>query len=285
MRGEDVSFTDVTIAQVGNGASKCEWRHAPEARGGFGESLKSQLVELRPASREDGWLSLARGGLGQLSHEMGGRGRWKSQNRKNVYLSPYVEEPLNSKFRTWTEKLYVFFEFRDSYVLSLWTFDVRFTHSHIIAMVHLSHHAQSKAHVLGYYRLAEWLSGSVKITSCGQCPAHRKTWLIFLIFFFLLFSCFLQPPRPRWFQLSTLLFCSQVFIMNHAPSPKMTLWRKSCSLWRSTDMQHSFWILFSSLGINFAAYRFLQWYSFKELFFMSTLLWSIKNFNRDRHLH
>ena len=24
-------------------------------------------------------------------------GRWKSQNRKNVYLSPYVEEPLNSK--------------------------------------------------------------------------------------------------------------------------------------------------------------------------------------------
>ena len=28
-------------------------------------------------------------------YEMGGR--WKSQNRKKVYLSPYVEEPLNSK--------------------------------------------------------------------------------------------------------------------------------------------------------------------------------------------
>ena len=27
----------------------------------------------------------------------GGGGRWKSQNRKNVYLSPYVKEPLNSK--------------------------------------------------------------------------------------------------------------------------------------------------------------------------------------------
>ena len=26
-----------------------------------------------------------------------GGGRWKSQNRKNVYLSPYVDEPLNSK--------------------------------------------------------------------------------------------------------------------------------------------------------------------------------------------
>ena len=25
------------------------------------------------------------------------RGGWKSQNRKNVYLSPYVEEPLNLK--------------------------------------------------------------------------------------------------------------------------------------------------------------------------------------------
>ncbi len=32
----------------------------------------------------------------QVAHELGG-GRWKSQNRKNVYLSPYVEEPLNSK--------------------------------------------------------------------------------------------------------------------------------------------------------------------------------------------
>ena len=28
---------------------------------------------------------------------VGGGGRWKSSNRKNVYLSPYVEEPLNSK--------------------------------------------------------------------------------------------------------------------------------------------------------------------------------------------
>ena len=26
-----------------------------------------------------------------------GGGRWKSQNRKTVYISPYVEEPLNSR--------------------------------------------------------------------------------------------------------------------------------------------------------------------------------------------
>ena len=56
-------------------------------------------------------------------------------------LSPYVEEPLNSKviksFVPEQKSRYVFFEFRDFYVLSLWTFDVRFTHSHIMAMVHI----------------------------------------------------------------------------------------------------------------------------------------------------
>ena len=55
-------------------------------------------------------------------------------------LSPYVERPLNSKvIKSFVPELrsrYVSFEFRDSYVLSLWTFDVRFTHSHIMAMVH-----------------------------------------------------------------------------------------------------------------------------------------------------
>ena len=38
----------------------------------FGDFEKSQLVELSPASEEGGWLSLARGGLGQVSHEMWG---------------------------------------------------------------------------------------------------------------------------------------------------------------------------------------------------------------------
>ena len=63
--GADVSHRDVTIAQMGNGATECGWRHAPEARGGFGGFWKSQLVELSPASGEDGWLSLARGELEQ----------------------------------------------------------------------------------------------------------------------------------------------------------------------------------------------------------------------------
>ena len=52
--GGDVSLRDVTIAQMGNRASECEWRHAPEARGGFWEIWKSQLIELSC------WLAEAR---------------------------------------------------------------------------------------------------------------------------------------------------------------------------------------------------------------------------------
>ena len=52
--------------------SGCEWRHAPEARGGFWEIWKSQLVELSPASGEDDWVSLAREALWRVPHEMGG---------------------------------------------------------------------------------------------------------------------------------------------------------------------------------------------------------------------
>ena len=71
VHGANVSLRDVTIAQMGNGASKCEWRRTPEARGGFWDFEKIQLPELRPVSGEDGWLSLARGGIGLVSHAMG----------------------------------------------------------------------------------------------------------------------------------------------------------------------------------------------------------------------
>ena len=123
---------------MGNGASKCEWRHAPEARGGFWEFWR-KLGELRTGHRTGRVdFRLLAEALGRCRTRWGCR--WKCQNRKNVYLSPYVEEPLNSKvIKSFVPELrsrYVFFEFRDSYVLSLWTFDVRFTHSHIMAMVH-----------------------------------------------------------------------------------------------------------------------------------------------------
>ena len=113
----------------------------------LGRFWKSQWVEMRHASGEDGWFSLARGDLCGGCHTSWG-GRWKSQNRKIVPLSLYVEEPLNSKviksFVPEQRSRYVFFEFRDSYVLSLWTFDVRFTHSHIMAMVHLSYSGRER---------------------------------------------------------------------------------------------------------------------------------------------
>ena len=97
--------------------------------------ILKKWVELSPAWGDDGWLSLARGGLGQVSHEMGGR--WKSQNRKNVYLSPYIEESLNSKViksllpELRSRKCFSCFEIPMFYVYMLWTFYVRFTHSRI----------------------------------------------------------------------------------------------------------------------------------------------------------
>ena len=130
----DVSLRDVTIAQMGNGATECRWRYAPEACGGFWGYWKSQLVrvELSPASGEDSWLSLARGGALRAPHDMGG---WcKSQNRKNVYLSPYVEEPLNSKViksfvpELRSRKCFSCFEIPMFYVYILWTLYVRFTY-------------------------------------------------------------------------------------------------------------------------------------------------------------
>ena len=47
------------------------------------------------ASEEDGWLSELTEALRRVPRVVGDR--WKSQHRKIVYLSPYVEKPFNSK--------------------------------------------------------------------------------------------------------------------------------------------------------------------------------------------
>ena len=96
--GADVSIRDVTIAQIRNGARDCGWRRAPEARGGICEFWKSQLVEFCLGRRRLAFVCSPKPGqwpCGRRYTCCGGR--WKSQNRKNVYLAPYVEEPLNSK--------------------------------------------------------------------------------------------------------------------------------------------------------------------------------------------
>ena len=89
---------------MGNGVRECGWRHAPETRGGFGGFWNSQL-EKRVCFR---LLAEARSEAFVAGAARDGGGRWKSQNRKNVYLFPYVVEPFKlkgyKKFRTWTEK-------------------------------------------------------------------------------------------------------------------------------------------------------------------------------------
>ena len=125
----------------------------------LGRFWKSQLVELRPASGEDDWLS--------LSHEM--EERWKSQNRKNVYISLYFEEPLNSKvIKSFVPELrsrYVFFEFRDSYVLCY--IYVYFTS---VCYVHFTHG-----------RIWLWYSDNLTILSCRWVIRAKKILLSLLI--------------------------------------------------------------------------------------------------------
>ena len=60
-------------------------------------------------------------------------GRWKSQNRNNVYLSPYVEEPLNSKvIKSFVPELKNRVFCVSRFLCSmLWTFHVCFTHIRI----------------------------------------------------------------------------------------------------------------------------------------------------------
>ena len=88
----DVSLRDVTIARDGKRrlASANDVTHQKRAED-FGRFWKSQWVEMRPAS------ACSRRRLWRVPHVLVEEGRWKSQNRKIVPLSPYVEKPLNSK--------------------------------------------------------------------------------------------------------------------------------------------------------------------------------------------
>ena len=130
--------------------SGCEWHHAPEARalriwGDF--EIVSKLSWVLPREKTVGFRLLAEARLvafvAGATRDGGGcgGGRWKSQNRKNVYLSPYVEEPLNSKViksfvpEQRNRQCFSCFEIPMFYVYMLWTFYCTFfTHSHIMGM-------------------------------------------------------------------------------------------------------------------------------------------------------
>ena len=90
----------------------------------FGRFEKVSWLSWVPGSEEDGWLS----GVVEA--------RWKKQDRKNVYLSPYVEEPLNSKvIKSFVPELRsrkcfscfeipMFYIYIYIYIRTLWTFCV-----------------------------------------------------------------------------------------------------------------------------------------------------------------
>ena len=67
---------------------------------------------------------------------------WKSQNKKNVHLFPYVKKPFNSKViksfvpELRSRKCFSCFGIPMFYVYMLWTFYVRFACPCIMGMVH-----------------------------------------------------------------------------------------------------------------------------------------------------
>ena len=83
---------------------------------------------MRPASGEDGWFSLARGDLCGGCHTWRWGGADEKARIERLCLSPYVEEPLNTKvIKRFVPELtsrYMFFEFRDSYVLCIYVMNV-----------------------------------------------------------------------------------------------------------------------------------------------------------------
>ena len=97
--GADVSLRDVTIAQLGNRGYRVRMTSRTRSvRKIWGFLKKVSRVETCLRVRRLAFACSPKPGQWpwwQVPHEMGGR--WKSQNRKNVYLSSYVEEPLNSK--------------------------------------------------------------------------------------------------------------------------------------------------------------------------------------------
>ena len=119
-----MSLRDITIAlRWWKRVTKCGWRHAPEACGGFG-GFRWKLRELKTRTPNEeirvfgGSLRARRICAPCLPHKIGAK--WIRRHSEIVSSPPYVET-FNSKliktFRTWTRSRYVFFEFRDSYVL------------------------------------------------------------------------------------------------------------------------------------------------------------------------
>ena len=113
--------------------SGCEWHHALEVRAeDFGDFENVSELSLAVRRRKVTFASSPWpcGGY----HTCWGVDRWKSQNRKIVPLSPYVEKPLNSKvIKSFVPELrsckcFSCFGIPMLYVCMSWTFYVHFTY-------------------------------------------------------------------------------------------------------------------------------------------------------------
>ena len=107
--------------------------HRKRARRILGDLKKSVVESCGP--KKKGCFRLLAEALRRGRMSWGGR--CKNQNRKNGYLSPYVEEPLNSKViksfvpELRSRKCFSCFGIPMFYVYMLWTFYVRFTYPYL----------------------------------------------------------------------------------------------------------------------------------------------------------
>ena len=114
---------------MGNGVNDVmHWKCAED----LGNLKKVSRVETRHQTRRVDFRLLAEA-LGRCRTRWGDR--WKSQNRKIVPLSPYVEKPLNSKViksflpELRSRKCFSCFEIRMFYIIYIWTLYILFTHN------------------------------------------------------------------------------------------------------------------------------------------------------------
>ena len=138
-RGADVSLRDVTIAQMGNGlASANDLTHRKRAED-FVRFWKKSFSRVETClGRRRLSFACSRRPWAVVARDVEGGGRLKSQNRENVYLSPYVDEPLKSKVienfvpELRSRKCFSCFEIPMFYVIYICTLYVHFTHSCIL---------------------------------------------------------------------------------------------------------------------------------------------------------
>ena len=130
-RGEDESFTDVKIKIPDRKVDQWMWMTSctGSARGGFGGFWKSQWVEFWLGRRRLAFACSPKPGqwLSGGCHTCWGRGDGKVIIERLCIPLPYVET-FNSKvikgFVPELRSRYVFFVFRDSYVLCIYVMNI-----------------------------------------------------------------------------------------------------------------------------------------------------------------